>query len=68
MYVNTKLCGQYLYLLNSLPLSANRILYIGQSISGSIVECIKSLETIVGGDGHLQLITVRPFGLVILTN
>jgi len=49
-------------------LSANRILYICQSISCSIAKCIKSLETIVGGGGHLQLITVRPSGLVILTN
>jgi len=43
-----------------LPLSANRIEYIGHSGDGSVAVFIVSLVTITGDGGHLQLNVVRP--------
>jgi len=47
------------YLQYSLPLSANRIEYIGHSGDGSTAVFIVSLVTMMGDGGHLQLITAR---------
>ena len=55
------------YLQYSLPLSANRIEYIGHSGDGSTAIFIVSLVTIIGDGGHLQLILTRSLITVFIS-